>query len=191
MSIPSRYDINSHFGYLNIDNLSVPPGKMVQNDIRSVYDKLYSDNRGNSFGYNSFGFGYETDDSDDSEETSDDEDLEFGSSFGYETDDSDDDLEFGKRRSRSAAVRRNQANAKKAMKLAYSEGISLKEAWKRVKRGKSTTSRKTTRKSTKKTTRKRKTTKSSGRNQAARAMKLAHREGISLKQAWKRIKSRG
>jgi hypothetical protein len=36
----------------------------------------------------------------------------------------------------SAAQRRNQSNAAKAMKISYNQGIPLKKAWKMVKSGK-------------------------------------------------------
>jgi hypothetical protein len=73
---------------------------------------------------------------------------------GYDSgDDTDEDdsgsdsdatvlMQFGKK---SAATKKNHANASKAMKLAHSKGISLKAAWAIVKKGdkkKKTTKRK-------------------------------------------------
>ena len=72
-----------------------------------------------------------------------------------------------------------KGDAKKAMKLHWKEGISLKAAWKRVKGGKKTTSsRKRTRSSPKR---------KKAQSNAKKAMRIHHREGISLKQAWKRV----
>jgi len=186
-------NIPSQLRPIDPTELALPSGKRVYNDIRDVYDKIYANQDASSFGYGHYNsFGYDDEDTD----SEDDDDLEFGrytNSFGYDTDtDTDDDLEFGKKR-RTTAVKRNQSNAKKAMKLAHSRGITLKQAWAIVKKQSGGTSRKTTTKRSKKTTKRSKTTKSrksttKGRSQAKRAMKLAHREGISLKAAWKRIK---
>lgn len=76
------------------------------------------------------------------------------------------DFEFGKK-----------GDAKKAMKLMWKEGITLKEAWKRV-QGK----KKKTKMSPKK---KRAVAK------AKKAMKLKWKEGITLKQAWKKVNKFG
>lgn len=154
-------DLSSQFGYLNF-------GSYESSDDEDEHD----------FGYSHFGYGLNDSDSDsDSDDDDDSDENDFGySHFGY------DDNEFGKK------MRRVNANAKKAMRLAHSEGISLKEAWKRVK-GQSS-GRKTTRK---KTTAGRKTTaKKGGRRKAnadaKKAMKLKHQRGITLKQAWKIVK---
>ena len=76
-------------------------------------------------------------------------------------------MEFGKR-----------GDAKKAMKLKWKKGISLKQAWKEIKGGKKYSSKRKT-----KTSPKRKRV----QNNAKKAMRMHHREGISLKQAWKRV----
>ena len=129
---------------------------------------------GNAFGrlnlYNRFG--YNSDEDSDSDEEN---------SFGYASDstDSSADSEFGSTNF-GKKLRKVHSDAKKAMRMAHSEGISLKEAWKKVKKGGKTTSKR------KKTTKK--TTKKSSRSEAKRAMKLKHSRGISLKAAWKIVK---
>ena len=195
--LPSQFNPMSSnvYGMGNIlNNLTIPSDRRVENDIRTTYDKIYK-NQDSHFGYSRFG-----QDDDDYEET---RYLNFGYP-GYDSgDDTDDDAdnypgppgsvpsEFGKKQ--SAAVRRNQKNAARAMRLARREDISLKEAWAIVKGDKKprkSKSRKTTkkRKTAKRKTAKRKTTRRKKNSDASRAMKLAHREGISLKQAWKRVK---
>ena len=76
--------------------------------------------------------------------------------------------------------------AAKAMKMKWEKNISLKEAWKRVRKNsfgkKSLNGRKSPVK--KETSTKRKNPK------AAQAMKLARDEDITLKEAWKRIKEK-
>jgi len=79
-------------------------------------------------------------------------------------------MEFGKK-----------GDAKKAMKLHHKEGITLKQAWKRVKSGGKSPSR--SRKASPKRTK--------VQNMAKKAMKLHHKEGITLKQAWKRVSKFG
>tara|TARA_B110001450_G_scaffold148407_1_gene138731 strand:+ start:9266 stop:9901 length:636 start_codon:yes stop_codon:yes gene_type:complete len=74
-----------------------------------------------------------------------------------------------------------KGDAKKAMKIHHREGITLKAAWKRVKRNQkssstSTSNRKRASKSRTKT-----------QDLAKKAMKLHHREGITLKAAWKKV----
>ena len=76
-------------------------------------------------------------------------------------------MEFGKK-----------GDAKKAMKLKWKKGITLKQAWKEIKGGKKYSSKRKT-----KTSPKRKRV----QNNAKKAMRMHHREGISLKQAWKRV----
>lgn len=79
-------------------------------------------------------------------------------------------MEFGKK-----------SDAKKAMKLHHREGITLKQAWKRVK-------------SKDKKSKKRKTSSPKKRkavSNAKKAMKLKWKEGITLKQAWKRVNKFG
>jgi len=77
-----------------------------------------------------------------------------------------------------------KGDAKKAMKLMWKEGISLKQAWKRVKHGKKGVSPKKSKKGKKSAMSPKK--KRAVAN-AKKAMKLHHREGITLKQAWKRV----
>ena len=74
-------------------------------------------------------------------------------------------MEFGKK-----------GDAKKAMKLKWKEGISLKEAWKRVQK-------KESKKKESKISPKRK----KAQAKAKKVMKLKWKEGISLKEAWKRM----
>ena len=76
-----------------------------------------------------------------------------------------------------------KGDAKKAMKLHWKKGISLKQAWKEVKSGKKSTSPKRKGSRSPKRTR--------AQNLAKRAMRLHHREGITLKQAWKRVNKFG
>lgn len=161
--IPSQFDpLSSNFSNLR---LSLPSHQRVENDIRSTYDQIME--RRSQFGHSHFGYTGDDSDSDsDSDATYDDFDNEPGPPG------------FGKKQ--SAAVRANQKNAARAMRLSRREDISLKEAWAIVKGKKSSKKRKTTRK--------RKTTKRKKNSDASRAMKLAHREGITLKQAWKRVK---
>jgi hypothetical protein len=74
-----------------------------------------------------------------------------------------------------------KGDAKKAMKLHHKEGITLKQAWKRVK-------------SKDKKSKKRKTSSPKKRkavSNAKKAMKLKWKEGITLKQAWKRVNKFG
>lgn len=180
------------YGFGNIPSTFSSKPRYVTNDIRQMHSRLNN----NRFGYNHFG----AEDSDDSDSDynhfgaagtdsdSDDSDNSDYNHFGAATDDSDDsNLDFGKKSRNSAAVRRNRANAKKAMKMAYDKGISLKQAWKIVKG--TSSGRKTTKKTTKRTKKTKKTTaKKSTKGQASKAMKLAHREGISLKKAWSIVK---
>ncbi len=72
-----------------------------------------------------------------------------------------------------------KGDAKKAMKIHHREGITLKAAWKRVKRNQKSSS----------TSNRRKTSKPRTKTQdlAKKAMKLHHREGITLKAAWKKV----
>ncbi len=165
----------NHFGYASDSSDS---------DASSFGDLDF----GNAFGrlslYNRFGDETESSDSDSSDREN---------NFGYASDSSDSSAgsefgstDFGKK------LRKVHSDAKKAMKMAHREGISLKEAWRRVKGGRKTT-KKSTRKTTKrrkKTTKKRKktTSKKSSRSEAKRAMKLKHDRGISLKAAWKIVK---
>ncbi len=136
--------------------------------------------RFNSEMYNHFGyipqnhFGYENDLShhfgnmsmygpSDEEETSEEETSD------------EDEHSFGKK------MTKVQSQAKKAMQIAHSRGISLKKAWAIVKKGggggtRSTRKKPATRRS------------SRGRNEAKRAMKLKHQRGISLKKAWAIVK---
>ncbi len=72
-----------------------------------------------------------------------------------------------------------KGDAKKAMKLMWKEGITLKQAWKRVK-GKDKKSKKEAMSSKKK----------KAVANAKKAMRMHHREGITLKQAWKRVNRR-
>ena len=76
-------------------------------------------------------------------------------------------------------TRKTKGDAKKAMKLMWKEGITLKQAWKRVK-GKDKKSKKEAMSSKKK----------KAVANAKKAMRMHHREGITLKQAWKRVNRR-
>ncbi len=78
------------------------------------------------------------------------------------------DLEFGKK-----------GDAKKAMKLMWKEGITLKQAWKRVQGKKKS-------KKTKMSPKKKRAV-----AKAKKAMKLKWKEGITLKQAWKKVNKFG
>ena len=76
-----------------------------------------------------------------------------------------------------------KGDAKKAMKLMWREGITLKQAWKKVKGGKKSKSRGSPKKrKSRGSPKKRKAV-----SNAKKAMRLHHREGITLKQAWKRV----
>lgn len=77
-----------------------------------------------------------------------------------------------------------KGDAKRAMKLHHREGISLKQAWKRIKSGKKSKSKKSKRYCM--SPKKKKAV-----SNAKKAMKLHHREGITLKQAWKKINKFG
>ncbi len=77
-----------------------------------------------------------------------------------------------------------KGDAKKAMKLHHREGITLKQAWRRVKGGKTTKSKKS--KKSGMSPKKKKAV-----SNAKKAMRLHHREGITLKQAWKKINKFG
>ena len=91
------------------------------------------------------------------------------------------------------------SDAKRALKLHHTKGISLKQAWKMVKcKGKKTKTckklikrvrsqkkRRVYRKKTYK--KKRKMGKTKLRALAKKAMMLHHKKGISLKQAWKKV----
>ncbi len=72
-----------------------------------------------------------------------------------------------------------KGDAKKAMKLKWKEGISLKEAWKRVQKKTSKKDKKDKKLSPKK---------KKSLSNAKKAMKLKWKEDISLKEAWKRVK---
>jgi len=163
----------------------------------NFYENMYANEFGlgqNHFGqynpyYSGFGyynnFGYNSD--------SDSEDSSFNNNFGYNSDSDSEDSEEEEDSAFGKKLRKVHSDAKRAMRMAHNEGISLKEAWKRVKGGRTATKRKTTKKktSTKKTT-KRKTTKkkssSKRSSDAKRAMKLKHQKGISLKKAWAIVK---
>ncbi len=71
-------------------------------------------------------------------------------------------------------------DAKKAMKLHHSKGITLKQAWKEVTGGKR-----------KPKAKKSKTDAKKARAKAKKAMKLHHSKGITLKQAWKQVNKFG
>jgi len=75
-----------------------------------------------------------------------------------------------------------KGDAKKALKLMWKEGITLKQAWKRVKAGKKGSSKKRKGMSPKK--------KKAVAN-AKKAMKLKWKEGITLKQAWRKVNKFG
>jgi hypothetical protein len=77
-----------------------------------------------------------------------------------------------------------KGDAKKAMKLHHKEGITLKQAWKRVKGGHSGHSKKS-KKGSMSPKKKRAVA------NAKKAMKLKWKEGISLKQAWKKVNKFG
>ena len=47
----------------------------------------------------------------------------------------DYDSQFGRKRKVSAAQKKSRADAKKAMNIMWKEGITLKQAWKKVKSG--------------------------------------------------------
>ena len=82
-------------------------------------------------------------------------------------------MEFGKK-----------GDAKKAMKLMWKEGITLKQAWKKVK-----SKDKKTKSKGKKTAMSPKKRKAVAN--AKKAMKLKWKEGITLKQAWKKVNKFG
>ena len=71
-----------------------------------------------------------------------------------------------------------KGDAKKAMKLKWKEGISLKEAWKRVQKKDKKKSSKDSKMSPKR---------KKAQAKAKKVMKLKWKEGISLKEAWKRM----
>ena len=75
-----------------------------------------------------------------------------------------------------------KGDAEKAMKIMWKEGITLKQAWKRVKAGKKGSPKKRKGMSPKK--------KKAVAN-AKKAMKLKWKEGITLKQAWKKVNKFG
>tara|TARA_Y100000022_G_scaffold181324_1_gene173901 strand:- start:2560 stop:3288 length:729 start_codon:yes stop_codon:yes gene_type:complete len=75
-----------------------------------------------------------------------------------------------------------KSDAKKAMKLMWKEGITLKQAWKKVQSKRSTKRKSTKRKSS---------GKKRAQDMAKKAMKLKWKEGITLKQAWKRVNKFG
>ena len=79
-------------------------------------------------------------------------------------------MEFGKK-----------DDAKRAMKIHHREGISLKDAWKKV--------RKTSKSSHKKSNKKNELTKT--QRLAKKAMNLHHSKGIPLKKAWKMVQKFG
>ena len=74
-----------------------------------------------------------------------------------------------------------KGDAKKAMKLMWKEGITLKQAWKRVK------GKESKKKSSKSLSPKKRKTQA----MAKKAMKLKWKEGITLKEAWKRVNKFG
>ena len=82
-------------------------------------------------------------------------------------------MEFGKK-----------GDAKKAMKLMWKEGITLKQAWKRVK-GKDKKSKSGGKKKSMSPKKKKAIA------NAKKAMKLKWKEGITLKQAWKKVNKFG
>ena len=87
-------------------------------------------------------------------------------------------MEFGKK-----------GDAKKAMKMMWREGITLKQAWKRVKGGKSPRRSRSPKRSKRRASPKRRMSpkKRKAVSNAKKAMRMHHREGITLKQAWKRV----
>ena len=86
-------------------------------------------------------------------------------------------MDFGKKKTEA------QKMAKKAMKLRWKEGITLKEAWKRVSGKKSKTKSKTKPKMSPK--------RKKAQAMAKKAMNLKWKEGITLKQAWKKVNKFG
>ena len=101
-------------------------------------------------------------------------------------------MDFGKI---SPRKKRASMNAKKAMKLMWSEGITLKEAWKKVMSGKRSSSPKRKRAMSPKRKRamspKRKRAMSPKRKRAIanskKAMNIMWKQGISLKKAWSKV----
>tara|TARA_B100001173_G_scaffold81562_1_gene69702 strand:- start:212 stop:1357 length:1146 start_codon:yes stop_codon:yes gene_type:complete len=90
-------------------------------------------------------------------------------------------MEFGKK-----------GDAKKAMKMMWREGITLKQAWKKVKGDKSPRRSRRSRspkRSKRRASSKRRMSpkKRKAVSNAKKAMRMHHREGITLKQAWKRV----
>lgn len=91
-----------------------------------------------------------------------------------------------------------KGDAKRAMKLAWSKGITLKQAWKIVKKGRKKRSgpmrkRKSKRRNLRRCKRvyKKKRSRRKGRRtnpDAKKAMKLAWKRNIPLKQAWRIVK---
>ena len=75
-------------------------------------------------------------------------------------------MEFGKK-----------GDAKKAMMLHHRKGMSLKEAWKKVNKGKPKKEKK-------------KTDSKKAKRDAKKAMMLHHEKGMSLKKAWKEVRSK-
>lgn len=169
-------DLTSQFGNLNF-GYNYPGYSHFGSESDSESDS--SDDE-NDFGYSHFGNGSESDSSVSSDSEYDENDFGY-SNFGYNSNFGyDGDNDFGKK------MRKVNANAKKAMRLAHSEGISLKEAWKRVKKSGNSRRATTTRRA--KTTRRVSSSKRKANSEAKKAMKLKHKNGISLKQAWKIVK---
>jgi hypothetical protein len=75
-------------------------------------------------------------------------------------------MEFGKK-----------GDARKAMMLHHRKGMSLKEAWKKVNKGKPKKEKK-------------KTDAKKAKRDAKKAMMLHHEKGMSLKKAWKEVRSK-
>jgi hypothetical protein len=171
------YGMNA-FGYQN--------GYNSEDDLAHHFGRMDIGNHYNQFGnhYNQFGI----EDSEDSDSDSDsDEENEFGQSgFGNNSDDDSEDSDEDEENAFGKKLRRVQLNAKRAMQLAHREDISLKEAWAIIKGEKKGKSRRSTRKRTTKRTAKK--SRSRGRSEAAKAMKLKHQKGYSLKKAWQEVK---
>ena len=91
-------------------------------------------------------------------------------------------MEFGKK-----------GDAKKAMKMMWREGITLKQAWKKVKGGKSPRRSRSPKRSRRRASPRRSMSPSKRKAvaNAKKAMRMHHREGITLKQAWRRVNSFG
>jgi hypothetical protein len=141
----------SRFGFLEstINTLNTLEFTPVEHDFRthfntaSNYKSRFGSLLAKNSGFGKLSFGRKPVNQDSDSDSDSDDELNFGNAdsdsdsddgelnFGDDSDsDSDNELEFGS----SAAQRKNHSNASKAMKMAAKKGISLKAAWKIVKK---------------------------------------------------------